>query len=246
MRQNNTLLLVFLPLLILAASCRNIRKITDRDQSVAVTGKTVRKSGNKPRFLEGIQTSGSRVEPDARNVRKIQGIPARINLPSPAPPRIENTFFSTNVNLDEVDALQIKYAIRADIPVERLLNLPLYKQVDMWWGTRYCLGGNSTACIDCSGFTTAIMRDVYNVLLPRTSQEQYNKANRIEMAQLREGDLVFFSSGGGISHVGIYLINNKFVHASTSQGVMISDLNDSYWQPKYYGAGRYSSGSAVR
>lgn len=61
------------------------------------------------------------------------------------------------------------------------------------------------------------------------------------MSDLEEGDLVFFSQGGSrgrVSHVGVYLMNNKFVHASTSHGVMISDLNDRYWQPRIRGAGR--------
>lgn len=228
-------------------SCRNLRKLTDRDQSVASNRSQPRKQPQRnPRFLTGIEASGS--EQKARTTRNA-GRDVSIgstNLPSPAPPRIENTFFTTNVNLDNIDPLQIKYAIRADVPVERLLNLPLYKQVETWWGTRYCMGGNSTACIDCSGFTTAIMRDVYNVSVPRTSQEQYSKSERLELAQLREGDLVFFSSGGSVNHVGVYLTNNKFVHASTSQGVIISDLNDAYWQPRYFGAGRFARGTAIR
>jgi cell wall-associated NlpC family hydrolase len=90
------------------------------------------------------------------------------------------------------------------------------------------------------------MRDVYQQSLPRTAQEQYNAAEKVELEDLREGDLVFFNtSGKDISHVGVYLLNNKFVHAATSGGVMISDLNDVYWQPKYRGAGRMAKAVAA-
>jgi lipoprotein Spr len=74
--------------------------------------------------------------------------------------------------------------------------------------------------------------------LPRTSQEQFKESRRVELEDLQEGDLVFFGSGRSISHVGVYLQNNKFVHASTSQGVTITDLNDKYWKPRFVGGGR--------
>jgi lipoprotein Spr len=83
------------------------------------------------------------------------------------------------------------------------------------------------------------MKDVYNVDLSRTAQEQFDNSQHIEMEDLQEGDLVFFqTTGRKISHVGIYLFNNKFVHAAASQGVSVSDLNDTYWRSRYRGAGR--------
>lgn len=142
-------------------------------------------------------------------------------------------------NIETASQLQIKYAIATDATVEKLTNIPLLEVIDKWWGTRYCMGGVTDNCIDCSAFTQIVMRDVYRQNLPRTSQEQFAACERIELEDLREGDLVFFNTGGkDISHVGIYLLNNKFVHAATSGGVMISDLNDKYWQPKFRGAGR--------
>jgi hypothetical protein len=138
--------------------------------------------------------------------------------------------------------LQLKYAIVFDATVERLTNLAMLRSIDKWWGTRYCLGGNSESCVDCSAFTMAIMKDVYSLSLPRTAQEQYNASTRIETEELKEGDLVFFyTSGRRISHVGIYIMNNKFVHAAASQGVSVSDLNDTYWKARYRGAGRIVS-----
>jgi lipoprotein Spr len=79
---------------------------------------------------------------------------------------------------------------------------------------------------------------VYGIDVPRTAREQYDFSAHIKDGDLQEGDLVFFKSGHNISHVGLYLANNKFVNASTSGGVTISDLNDAYWSKRYAGAGR--------
>lgn len=144
----------------------------------------------------------------------------------------------SSVNIEKADWLQIKYAIMMDLPVEQLNNLPLLQQIDHWWGTRYCLGGSDETCIDCSAFTQTMLRNVYGVNVPRTANEQYDFSTHINDADLKEGDLVFFKSGRSISHVGLYLANNKFVNASTSGGVTISDLTDDYWSKKYAGAGR--------
>lgn len=82
------------------------------------------------------------------------------------------------------------------------------------------------------------MDSVYDVSLPRTARSQYYMGTRIRRNQLTQGDLVFFNTTGGISHVGVYLANNKFVHASASSGVMISDLEDVYFKRRYAGAAR--------
>lgn len=143
--------------------------------------------------------------------------------------------------IESAQWLQLKYAIVFDATVEQLTNLALLKDIDYWWGTKYCLGGNSESCIDCSAFTQTVMRDVYGVDIPRTASEQYSNCDKIKSGELREGDLVFFHTRGrgkSITHVGLYVTNNKFVHASTSGGVMVSDLNDAYWQPRFVAAGR--------
>jgi lipoprotein Spr len=148
-------------------------------------------------------------------------------------------------DIERVDWLQLKYAILLDATVEKLTNVNLLKLIDEWWGTTYCLGGSTKECIDCSAFTHIIMQDIYNVNVPRTAQDQYKACQQIGMEDLNEGDLVFFFTGGrDISHVGVYLLNNKFVHAATSGGVMVSDLNDPYWKDRYRGSGRYMGQTA--
>jgi cell wall-associated NlpC family hydrolase len=141
---------------------------------------------------------------------------------------------------------QFKYAIRLDVPVETIQNKSLYELIDNWWGTPYRLGGTTQKGIDCSAFVQTLMMGVFAMQLPRTAREQKEAASWIPMDDLKEGDLIFFNTRGGVSHVGVYLHNNKFVHASTSGGVMISDLNETYWSRKLLGAGRVLQNSSPK
>jgi NlpC/P60 family len=144
---------------------------------------------------------------------------------------------------EKLNWLQLKYSLRMDIPAESITNIPLLQKIDEWWGTPYSLGGSSKNGVDCSYFTLDVMKEVYKVNLKRTAAEQYEQSSKIEWNNLKEGDLIFFKAEGrrNISHVGIYLANNKFAHASTSQGVTISDLADPYWQRRLYSLGRVAA-----
>jgi lipoprotein Spr len=144
---------------------------------------------------------------------------------------------------EKLNWLQLKYSIRMDIAVESITNIPLLQKIDEWWGTPYSLGGSSKNGVDCYYFTLDVMKEVYKVNLKRTAAEQYEQSAKIEWNDLKEGDLIFFKAEGrrNISHVGIYLANNKFAHASTSQGVTISDLADPYWQRRLYSLGRIAA-----
>jgi lipoprotein Spr len=146
-------------------------------------------------------------------------------------------------NLTDVEKsnwLQLKYSIQMDIAVEEINNIPLLQKIDEWWGTPYVLGGSSKKGVDCSFFTLDVMNAIYNTNLKRTAAEQYTQSEKIDWSDLKEGDLIFFKTDGrrSISHVGIYMSNNKFAHASTSQGVTISDLSEPYWQKRLYSLGR--------
>lgn len=116
---------------------------------------------------------------------------------------------------------------------EKALNTDLYAFIDQWMGSPHRLGGMSPDGIDCSGFVNILYRQVYHQNLPRTSRDMAEIVKRKYDHQLQEGDLVFFSFGGkNVDHVGIYLHNDKFVHVSTKQGVVISNLKDT-WYYKY-------------
>ena len=149
-------------------------------------------------------------------------------------------------DIEKANWLQLKYSIKMDVAVEEINNIPLLTKIDEWWGTPYCLGGSSKGCIDCSYFTLDVMKSTYNINLKRTAAEQYEQSQKIGWSDLKEGDLIFFKTEGrkNITHVGIYLTNNKFAHASTSQGVTISDLTESYWQKRLYSLGRVAANPA--
>ena len=134
--------------------------------------------------------------------------------------------------------LQFKYAQLTDQEVEAVSNISLYKFIDDWYNTRYRMGGCTKRGIDCSSFTSRLMDAVYGQCLPRTSKEQYHSSDRINRNELKEGDLVFFNTRGRISHVGVYLTNGYFVHSSSSNGVSISSMDESYYEERYAGAGR--------
>jgi lipoprotein Spr len=118
----------------------------------------------------------------------------------------------------------------------------LYLECASWVGTPYRFGGTTRAGTDCSGLTTNIYRNVYGISLQRNSRKQYEKnCTHVSRKHLQPGDLVFFGSGGraaNINHTGIYLKSDRFLHASSSRGVMVSSLDDRYWKQRWVGGGR--------
>lgn len=136
--------------------------------------------------------------------------------------------------------IQFKYAQLLDTEVENITNLSLYEFIDDWMGTRYRYGGTTKKGVDCSSLTLQLIAGVYGLFLPRTAREQYAATGRVDEEDLKEGDLVFFNTTGGISHVGIYLEKGYFFHAGSSTGVTISHLDDTYFRKRYRGAGRVS------
>jgi len=146
--------------------------------------------------------------------------------------------------IENASGLQIKFAQLLDMEVEEVRNVSMFKVIDEWLGTRYKLGGSSKSGIDCSALMQTFFISLYGIAIPRTAREQYGFSKRINRTELKEGDLVFFNTIGGVSHVGMYLENNKFVHASKN-GVTISDLYEDYWLKHFIGAGRIENGEVT-
>ncbi|TFE03988.1 C40 family peptidase [Jeotgalibacillus salarius] len=110
-------------------------------------------------------------------------------------------------------------------------------------GTPYVYGGTSPSGFDCSGFVQYVMKNSAGISLPRTTATQYGVGTSVSKSNLQTGDLVFFNTfGSGVSHVGIYIGNSKFIHAHSYKGINIDSINDPYyWGSKYVGAKRVGS-----
>lgn len=103
-----------------------------------------------------------------------------------------------------------------------------------WRGVPYRLGGDSYSGIDCSAFVQVAYRDVRAQSLPRTTRQQVKVGDEVSYADAQVGDLVFFKTAAKVYHVGVYMGNMQFMHASTSKGVIISRLDNPYWASKYW------------
>lgn len=130
--------------------------------------------------------------------------------------------------------IEQRYAMLLGVREKDIKDQRLYKFIDNWMGSPHRLGGMEKSGIDCSGFTTILQKEVFKRDVARTAREMADQVKRLYEEELKEGDLVFFDFGGQpFNHVGVYLHNNKFVHVSTSKGVIISDLKDP-WYYKYF------------
>lgn len=126
-----------------------------------------------------------------------------------------------------------KYTVKSDTKASKaadamsnLKSKQLYKFITDWTGVKYRFGGLDKSGIDCSGFAFLLEKEIYGITLPRISRDQASVVKNKNIDNLKEGDLVFFSFGGSnVDHVGVYLNNGFFVHASTNRGVIVDDLN---------------------
>ena len=110
-----------------------------------------------------------------------------------------------------------------------------------WLGAKYVYGAATKTKTDCSGFVMQVYKGYYNIALDHSSSGIYkdSRGSKVSRGSLKEGDIVFFGSFWKVDHVGIYLNGDRFIHASTSKGVMISPMSDKYWSHKYQGARRF-------
>ncbi|TWV99370.1 C40 family peptidase [Chitinophaga pinensis] len=184
---------------------------------------TKKSSSSDSRFIEGMVISRAALSSNVANTGSM---------------KIKN-FTPASSNVENAALWQFKYAQLLDVRVETVLNTDLFRFIEDWWGTPYVYGGKNKNGVDCSGFANSLLNTVFKVSSGGSSAQLYDKSKKVNNTQMREGDLVFFKTNGtSVSHVGVYLVNDKFVHASTSSGVMISDLNESYWKKYYVGSGR--------
>jgi len=146
---------------------------------------------------------------------------------------------SDSKNSDEQESLAKDYLSQImGVALSATSNMKLFHFVYDWIGTPYRFGGSSRRGIDCSAFTKELYSQVFNMDIERSSRDIFSMVSPVRKDDLQEGDLVFFKiHSRRISHVGIYLGNNRFAHAS-SRGVAISSLDDAYYKRYFYRGGR--------
>jgi len=194
-----------------------------------------------PKFIEGIE-----IKRDAKTVTQPVANAPEVKPVQPAegivlPKKITNfkhTGITAVASIESCSSLQFKYAQMLDVAVEEISDLPLYNFIEDWWATRYRYGGTGRTGIDCSAYAAALNKEVFGISLPRTARAQYAACDKIAKDDLKEGDLVFFNTRGGVSHVGVYLGNHYFTHSSVHGGVTISSLDDDYYSRKFIIGGR--------
>ena len=126
------------------------------------------------------------------------------------------------------------------IRIQQQSNLQFYKEVVKWLGTPYKFGGNSSQGIDCSGFVVTIYEVVFGKKLPRQSVQQHKESRPVAAKKLAPGALYFFDiQGKGVSHVGMHLTDDYFIHASTKKGVIVSSLKETYYSKSFVGFGAF-------
>lgn len=134
---------------------------------------------------------------------------------------------------------------RLDIKLGRHDNKKLYKELKRWLGTPYAYAEHTCGeGTDCSGMVMEVFLEVYGIKVHRNSAKMLEENCRIiDLDDLKEGDLVFFCTNGDerVSHVGIYLKDNKFVHASSSRGVAVDDLRQNYYATHFHAAARVTT-----
>lgn len=140
---------------------------------------------------------------------------------------------------DNVVAGKRDFKSEKNTTISNLDQARMMKQISRYMGVSYKLGGENEDGLDCSAYTMVIYKNSIGKLLPRTSAEQFKIGSSIEYDELKFGDLVFFNTTGeSASHVGIYLGDDLFAHASVALGVTISSLESFYYKKRYEGAKR--------
>jgi lipoprotein Spr len=191
-----------------------------------------------------ISQNKERIEPNSKfNFKKSMVISDDIPLlrmvtktePTTFDVKKEEPSFTSNM----LDWVKNKYSYMIDVMPNQISNVMLYRFIDEWYGVKYRMGGTTKKGVDCSAFVQHLYQYVFGYDILRTACLQFKESKKIAKDDLKEGDLVFFKVGTSrISHVGVYLRNNFFVHSASSKGVSIANLSNAYWSRYFAGGGR--------
>ena len=235
-------IICYISFILFLTSCNSLKPLSfTANRQVTSTSNTATPKNTETgkrdiKFIEDISVSSSKQSATGSDEKAEKTYAVKS---TPAETKNGMSTVSSN-KIESANALQLKYSILLNTEVENVNNPELYRKIDEWYGTRYRYGGTTKQGIDCSAFIQVLFSSMYGFTLPRTSREQYQLSTKISRAEMKEGDLLFFNTTGGISHVGFYLQNNKFVHASTG-GVTISDIFDPYYLRRFMAVGRINT-----
>lgn len=145
---------------------------------------------------------------------------------------------STSTSAEASKSVMSRYAAMMRV-TEKELDKKLIHFVDAWYGVPYKYGGAEKSGIDCSHLVCRVYKDVYGRKIGGTANDLEKMSDEVKEGRLKQGDLVFFKiESSKVSHVGIYIANNHFVHASVKKGVIINNLDDKYYKKYFYKGGR--------
>lgn len=238
-------LLPALLIVVLLSSCTAFKSLnfsSNRQTPSAV----IPSSNSSARFIDDISVSAQNLtdKTEVRTEPKVEPAvtePVLVQMPmvKEEVKQVADLMPVRPAGIEAASPIQLKYSVLLNTEVEFLPSSELLGAVDEFYGVRYRKGGNGDKGIDCSGFTVAVYAAAYGFALPRVSKEQYRISRKISTTELQEGDLLFFNTvGRGVSHVGVYLGNNKFIHATVHGGVMVNSLFEPYYIKRFLGAGR--------
>ncbi len=146
---------------------------------------------------------------------------------------------ANNNNTHSSDKKREFYSEKLGISLQKDFNADLIKEVIDWIGTPYVYGGADKTGTDCSGFVQQVYKVVYNLSTARSANGIYEECIKVKREKLKQGELVFFKiNTEKVGHVGIYLQDSYFIHASTSKGVMVSSLDLDYWTKYFISGGK--------
>lgn len=228
MSKKNSAVLSALPMLILmiASSCTTVPTLSetqcDPTRPIAISSPSIASPAPSPAEAKVPETESCAVSPETSL--------------SQVDKDIVRTFDQVIGELD----FYVAYSERLGIPLTGAENKELILAIDEWLGARYRYGGCAKTGVDCSCLVKSIYEQVYGIQLNRSSRDMfYEDLTPVEPDDLREGDILTFKiRRNRISHVGLYLRDNKFVHASRSEGVTIDDLTNPYFRKRFFAGGR--------
>jgi len=223
-------------LVVLLASCSSLRPLAFTNNNNNNSQSPVAANEDNKKDLKFLDISTG----DNTSIKITEGELTTHGATQPSINSSETITTNSSPETKAASPLQLKYAQLLNTDADQIQDISLYQNIDDWYGTRYKLGGTTKTGIDCSAFVQTIFLSAFGITLPRTARDQYKATRRISRTGLQEGDLLFFNTRGGVSHVGIYLQNNKFVHASVA-GVVISDMFEPYYVRHFIAAGRVAA-----